>query len=68
MINNNMLRPMQTDATSHNIVACCWGVFGQQRYVRLYGPKLSLTGFKLYATSANKYQHCSGPMQTDALC
>ena len=26
----------------------------------------SLTGFKLYATSANKYQHCCGSMQTDA--
>ena len=44
-------RPMQTDATSHNIVACRWG-FGQQCCVRLHGPK-SLTGFKLYATSAN---------------
>ena len=28
------------------------GVFGQQCCVRLHGPK-SLTGFKLYATSAN---------------
>ena len=26
----------------------------------------SLTGFKLYATSANKYQHWCGSMQTDA--
>ena len=26
----------------------------------------SLTGFKLYATSANKCQHCCGSMQTDA--
>ena len=43
---------METDATSHNIVACCWGVFDQQRCVCLHGPK-SLTGFKLYATSAN---------------
>ena len=45
---------MQTDATSHNIVACCWG-FLANGYVRLHGPK-SLTGFKLYATSANKCQ------------
>ena len=36
---------------------CCvlLGVFGQQCYVRLQEPK-SLTGFKLYATSANKCQ------------
>ena len=38
---------------------------GQQCCVRLHGPK-SLTGFKLYATSANKCQHCCGSMQTDA--
>ena len=44
-----LLRPMQTDTTSHNIVA--W-FFGQQCCVRLHGPK-SLPGFKLYATSAN---------------
>ena len=31
----------------------------------MHGPK-SLTGFKLYATSANKCQHCCGFMQTDA--
>ena len=31
---------------------------------RTHGPK-SLTGFKLYATSANKSQHC-GSMQTDS--
>ena len=41
------------------------GVVGQQCCVRLHGPK-SLTGFKLYATSANKCQHCCGSMQTDA--
>ena len=23
-MNKNILRPMQTDTTSHNIVACCW--------------------------------------------
>ena len=40
------------------------GVVGQQCCVRLYGPK-SLTGFKLYATSANNCQHCCGSMQTD---
>ena len=28
----------------------------------------SLTGFKLYATSANKCQHCCGSMQTDVIC
>ena len=43
---------MQTDATSRNIVACCWDFFVQQCCVRLRGPKI-LTGFKLYATSAN---------------
>ena len=41
------------------------GVIGQQCCARLHGPK-SLTGFKLYATSANKCQHCCGSMQTDA--
>ena len=41
------------------------GVVGQQCCVRLHGPK-SLTGFKLYATSANKCQHCCGSMQMDA--
>ena len=41
------------------------GVVGQQCCVRLHGPK-SLTGFKLYATSVNKCQHCCGSMQTDA--
>ena len=40
------------------------GVVGQQCCARLHGPK-SLTGFKLYATSANKCQHCCGSMQTD---
>ena len=40
-------------------------VVGQQCCVRLHGPK-SLTGFKLYATSGNKCQHCCGSMQTDA--
>ena len=41
------------------------GVVGQQCCVHLHGPK-SLTGFKLYATSANRCQHCCGSMQTDA--
>ena len=41
------------------------GVVGQQCCVRLHGTK-SLTGFKLYATSANKFQHCCDSMQTDA--
>ena len=36
-----------------NIVACCQGFLGQQCCARrFHGPK-SLTGFKLYATSAN---------------
>ena len=43
---------MQTDVTGHNTLVCCWGVLGPQCCVRLHGPK-SLTGFKLYATSAN---------------
>ena len=38
------------------------GVVGQQCGVCLHEPK-SLTGFKLYATSANKCQHCCGSMQ-----
>ena len=29
---------------------------------------ISLTGFKLYAASANKYQQCCCSMQTDATC
>ena len=41
------------------------GVAGQQCWVRLHGSK-SLTGFKLYTTSANKCHHCCGSMQTDA--
>ena len=41
------------------------GVVGQQCCVRLRGPK-SLTGFKQYAASANKCQHCCSSMQTDA--
>ena len=41
------------------------GVVGQPCCVRLHGPK-SLAGFKLYATSANKCQHCCGSMKTDA--
>ena len=40
---------MQTDTTNHNIVAV---LLANNVAVRLYGPK-SLTGFKLYATSAN---------------
>ena len=42
-------------------------VFGQQCCVRLHVP-ISLTGFKLYAASANKYQQCCCSMQTDATC
>ena len=42
-----LLRPIQTDATSHNIVACCWGL---ACCIGLHGP---MFGFKLYATSAN---------------
>ena len=46
--------------TTAKIIGCCW----PQCCVRLHGPK-SLTGFKLYATSSNKCQHCCGSMQTD---
>ena len=35
------------------------------RKLKNYLPK-SLNGFQLYATSANKCQHCCGSMQTDA--
>ena len=38
-----------------------------RRYSPSAGPK-SLTGFKLYATSNNKCQHCCGSMQTDETC
>ena len=44
-------------ATSPNIVACCWGFLAQQCCVRLHWPK-RLTGFKLYATSANIVVPC----------
>ena len=43
---------MQTDAKSANNIPTLSGVDGRQCCVRLHGPK-SLTGFKLYATSAN---------------
>ena len=56
---------MQTDATKYQQLPTLLGVVGQQCCVRLRGPK-SLTGFKLNATSANKYQHFCGSMQTDA--
>ena len=55
---------MQTDATSHNIVACSWPTILRQ-FVWAYK---CLTGFKLYATSANNCQPCCGSMQTDATC
>ena len=58
---------MQTDATSHNIVGCVLlGVFSQQCCVRLHVPK-SLTGFKLYATSATS-ANTVVVLQTDATC
>ena len=41
---SKILRPVQTDPTLLGVVSTCC--------VRLHGPK-SLTGFKLYATSAN---------------
>ena len=50
---------VKAHANGHNKSQhCCvlLGVFGQQCCVRLHGPK-NLTGFKLYATSANKCQH-----------
>ena len=50
---------------ANNVASVCIGLKAhangrnkcQQCCVRLHGPK-SLTGFKLYATSANKSQHC----------
>ena len=46
----------------------CCATFRQSQNNRNVGTCLakSLTGFKLYATSANKFQHCCGSMQTDA--
>ena len=46
---------------------CCTTLRQSQnnRNVRTCWAK-SLTGFKLYATSANKCQHCCGSMQTEA--
>ena len=48
---------------------CCLllGIFNQQYWVRFHGPK-SFTGFKLYATNANKFQHCCGSIEMDATC
>ena len=43
---------MQTDATSANNSQYCWVLLANKCCVRLHGPK-NLTGFKLYATSAN---------------
>ena len=40
------------NTTSHNIIACCWG-FLTNTVVPVYMGLKSLTGFKLYATSAN---------------
>ena len=58
---------VKAHANGHNKSQHCFvlfGVFGQQCCVRLYGPK-GFNGFKLYATSANKCQHCCCSMQTD---
>ena len=60
-----MLRPMKTDPTLlPNNTQHCWELLGTC-CVRLHGSK-SLTGFELYAKSANKCHHCCGSMQTDA--
>ena len=59
---------MQTDATSHNMVACCWGFVANNVASVCMDLLKSLIGFKLYATNANKCQHCCGSMQTDATC
>ena len=60
-----LVRPNANGRSRYQQLPTLLGVAGQQCCVRLHAPK-SLTGFKLYATSANKYQHCSGSMQTDA--
>ena len=54
-----LLRPIQTDATSHNIVACCWGL---ACCIGLHGPNVR------FQTIRNKCQHCCGSMQTEATC
>ena len=48
---------------------CCATLRRSQnkRYISTCCAK-NLTGFKLYATSANKCQHCCGSMQTDVIC
>ena len=46
-------------ANGHNVVALR---FAGHRTIRNVDTK-SLTGFKLYATSANKCQHCCGSTQ-----
>ena len=46
------LRPMHNGRNRCQQLPTLLGLVGQQCCVRLYGPK-SLTGFKLYATSAN---------------
>ena len=53
-------------ANGRNIVALR---FAGHRTIEMLGLNCwnkSLTGFKLYAISANKCQHCCGSMQTDA--
>ena len=61
---------MQTDATNHNIVACCWGFLANN--VASVCMVLNVWPVSNYVqqvpTSANKCQHCCGSMQTDATC
>ena len=52
-----LLRLMQTDATSHNIVACCWGFWILDH---LHWSK-SFTGFKVYATTCQHGRNMLGP-------
>ena len=61
---------MQTDATSHNIVACCWGFLANSVASVCTGLKVWPVSnyMQQVPTSANKCQHCCGSMQTDATC
>ena len=58
-----MLRPMQTDTTSQNIVAYCCVLLAIKVASVCMGLK-----FDRFQTIRNKWQHCCGSIQTDSTC
>ena len=50
------LRPVQTHATSHNIISCCW--------LTMLRPFVRARKFDGFQTIRNNCQHCCGSMQT----